>query len=136
MEDHREVHAKRPGEMSMTRFSVGEQVIIRFGRPQGKKAVILKSLPADVYKVKVENGSVLFFTGKGLERKMGAMTPKKTLEQRQKELQLLLADPAGRKELQALVSKYHASSGKLKPPRTSVITYLLVHERERGLISN
>ena len=64
------------------------------------------------------------------------MTPKKTLEERTKELQLLLANPAGRKELQDLASRYEAASGKSKPPRTSVITYILVHERERGLISD
>jgi hypothetical protein len=63
------------------------------------------------------------------------MTSKKTLEQRQKELQSMLADPASRKELQELVSKYHEAGGKSKPPKTSAITYILVHERERGLIS-
>jgi len=52
----------------MTRFAVGEQVIVRFGRQQGQKATIIKSQPADVYQVKVEDGSVLFFTGKGLEK--------------------------------------------------------------------
>jgi hypothetical protein len=64
------------------------------------------------------------------------MTPKKTLEVRTKELQLLLANPAGRKELQELAARYDAASNKLKPLRTSVITYILVHERERGLISD
>ena len=44
-------------------------------------------------------------------------------------------DPAGRKKLQELESTYRAESGKLKPAKTSVITYILVHERERGLIS-
>jgi hypothetical protein len=62
------------------------------------------------------------------------MTPKKTLEERTKELQLLLANPAGRKELQELASRYDAMSGRAKPLKTSVITYILVHERERGLI--
>jgi hypothetical protein len=51
----------------MTRFSVGEQVIIRYGRHQGQKAKILKSLPADGYKVRAEDGSVHFFTSKGLD---------------------------------------------------------------------
>jgi hypothetical protein len=64
------------------------------------------------------------------------MTAKKTLQQRTKELQLRLADPAGRKELQELASRYDAASGKPKPLRTSVITYILVHERQRGLISD
>jgi hypothetical protein len=51
------------------------------------------------------------------------------------ELRSLLGSPAGRKELQELESSYRAESGKLKPAKTSVITYILVHERERGLIS-
>jgi hypothetical protein len=67
-------------------------------------------------------------------REGGIMTAKKTLQQRTKELQLRLTDPAGRKELQELASRYHVASGKLKPLKTSVITYILVHERERGLI--
>jgi hypothetical protein len=46
-----------------------------------------------------------------------------------------LANPAGRKELQELESRYYAASDRPKPLRTSVITYILVHERERGLIS-
>jgi hypothetical protein len=63
------------------------------------------------------------------------MPAKKTVQQREKELQLQLADTAGRNELQKLASLYNAASGKLKPLRTSVITYILVHEREQGLIS-
>ena len=42
--------------------------------------------------------------------------------------------PAGREELQELASRYYAASGKLKPAGASAITYILVHERERGLI--
>jgi hypothetical protein len=53
----------------MTSFSVGEQVVIRFGRQQGQKATIIKSQAPEVYLVKVQDGSVLFFSGKGLERK-------------------------------------------------------------------
>jgi hypothetical protein len=52
----------------MTRFSVGEQVIVRWGREEGQRAKIMQSQPADVYKVKVENGSVRFFSGKGLAK--------------------------------------------------------------------
>jgi hypothetical protein len=62
------------------------------------------------------------------------MPPKKTLQQRQQELQSLLATPAGREELQQLESRYQAASGVLRPVGTSVITFLLVHEREIGLI--
>jgi hypothetical protein len=63
------------------------------------------------------------------------MTATKTLQQRTAELQLRLTNPAGRKDLQDLASQYAAASGKTKPLKTSVITYILVHERERGLIS-
>jgi hypothetical protein len=64
------------------------------------------------------------------------MTPTKTVRQREKELQALLATPAGRQELQSLESRYQEDSGRLKPGRRSVITYLLVHERGQGLISD
>ncbi len=63
------------------------------------------------------------------------MTAKKTLQEREQELRGLLATPAGREELQALVSRYAASSNKLRPARTSAVTYVLVHEREKGLIT-
>ena len=63
------------------------------------------------------------------------MPQAKTLEERQTELRSLLAHPTGRKELQDLESRYHKASGRLKPAKTSVITYILVHEREVGLIS-
>jgi hypothetical protein len=63
------------------------------------------------------------------------MPPKKTIQQREKELQSLLADPAGRKELEKLESSYYAAGGRMRPQRASIITYILVHERERGLIS-
>jgi len=62
------------------------------------------------------------------------MTVKKTLPNREKELQSLLATPDGKKELQELASRYNASSGLLRPPSASVITYILVHERTKGLI--
>jgi hypothetical protein len=62
------------------------------------------------------------------------MPPKKTLQQRQKELQALLATPAGRKELQGLESRYYAASGRLRPANTSAITYILVYERAQDLI--
>jgi hypothetical protein len=63
------------------------------------------------------------------------MPQTKTLQQRETELRSLLANPTGRKELHDLESRYHEASGRLKPAKTSVITYILVHERERGLIS-
>lgn len=63
------------------------------------------------------------------------MTPTKTLPDREKELQLLLTTAAGREEIQELASRYHAASGKVRPANTSAITYILVHERQLGLIS-
>ncbi len=57
--------------MFMTHFSVGEAVIIRYGRQQGQKGIIIRSQLADVYMVKVENGSILFYSGKGLEKRKG-----------------------------------------------------------------
>ena len=64
------------------------------------------------------------------------MSAKKTLHDREKELQSLLATAAGREELEELVSRYQEAGGRLRPPSTSVITYILVCERERGLIIN
>jgi hypothetical protein len=62
------------------------------------------------------------------------MPVKKPLPEREKELQALLATLAGRKELQALESRYRAVNGRPRLTGTSVITYILVHEREHGLI--
>jgi hypothetical protein len=62
------------------------------------------------------------------------MAPKKTLQEREKELRSLLATPAGRDELQEMASRYCTVSGKVKPAGTSAITYIVVHEREQGLI--
>jgi ribosomal protein L24 len=47
---------------------VGDQVIIRWGKQQGQKAIILKSLLTDGYKVKIEDGSIRYFSAKGLEK--------------------------------------------------------------------
>jgi hypothetical protein len=54
--------------MFMTRFAVGEQVTIRFGKHQGQKAKIVKSQTADAYRVRIENGFVLCYTWKGLAK--------------------------------------------------------------------
>jgi hypothetical protein len=62
------------------------------------------------------------------------MSAKKTLQEREQELRPLLGSPAGRKELQELAARYYAASGRLKPAGTSAITYILVYEREQGLI--
>ena len=58
----------------------------------------------------------------------------KTLQQREKELQSLMATPAGRQELQELARRYQAAGGRMRPANTSLITYILVHERGQGLI--
>jgi hypothetical protein len=63
------------------------------------------------------------------------MSPKKTLHEREHELRSLLATLAGREELQQLASRYYVAGGRLKPAGTSAITYILVYEREQGLIS-
>ncbi len=62
------------------------------------------------------------------------MTPTKSLPQREKELQSLLATPAGRDELEELASRYCAAGGSMRPEGASVVTYILVYERGRGLI--
>jgi hypothetical protein len=62
------------------------------------------------------------------------MTSNKTLVLREKELQALMATPAGRNELLELEARYYAAGGRLRPEKASLITYLLVYERERGLI--
>ena len=59
---------------------------------------------------------------------------KKTLAERQGELQVLLATPAGRAELQKLESRYAVTARSPRATRASIITYLLVYEREHGLI--
>jgi hypothetical protein len=64
------------------------------------------------------------------------MTPKQTLSEREKELQSLLATPVGRDEIHKLAAWYCTASGQPRPAGTSVITYILVHERGRGLIGN
>ena len=64
------------------------------------------------------------------------MTLKKTLQQREKELQALLATPAGQAELQELETLYTAKDSQPRSRRSSIITYLLVYEREHGLIAN
>ena len=62
------------------------------------------------------------------------MTPTKSVPQREKELQALLATAAGRLQLDELASRYAAAGGRMRPEGTSVVTYILVHERQHGLI--
>jgi hypothetical protein len=64
------------------------------------------------------------------------MQAKKTLQERQTELQTLLKTREGQAELEALATRYHAATGRARYEGRSLITYILVHERERGLIIN
>jgi hypothetical protein len=64
------------------------------------------------------------------------VTPKKTLQQREKELRSLLATPAGKDQLEELAFRYSAEGGGFRREKASVITYILVHERECGLIGS
>jgi hypothetical protein len=54
--------------MFMTRFAVGDQVVIRYGRHRGQKAKIIKNQLADNYTVRVEDGFVRLYTAKGLAK--------------------------------------------------------------------
>jgi hypothetical protein len=60
----------------------------------------------------------------------------KTLTEREKELQAFLRTAEGKVQLEALASRYHASGGRPRPPGTSIVTYILVYEREHGLIQS
>jgi hypothetical protein len=64
------------------------------------------------------------------------MDLKKTLGQREKELQALIITAAGRAEIEELSARYGAASGRMRPERSSAITYILVHERQIGLIAD
>jgi len=61
------------------------------------------------------------------------MTAAKSLREREQELQAQLLTPGGPAELERLADSYAAAGGG---PRsgTSVITYILVYERGRGII--
>jgi hypothetical protein len=63
------------------------------------------------------------------------MASKKTLAQREKELQSLMGTPVGQAELQALALRYCAAGGRTRVAHASVITYILIHERLNGLIN-
>jgi hypothetical protein len=64
------------------------------------------------------------------------MTVKKTRLAREKELQTLLGSLTGKAELEALADRYAASSPRIRPARMSVVTYILVCERERHMIAD
>jgi hypothetical protein len=58
----------------------------------------------------------------------------KTLQAREAELRLLMSTPEGRREIRGLADRYRAAGGSMRPEKTSVITYIIVHERGQGLI--
>jgi hypothetical protein len=62
------------------------------------------------------------------------MPQTKTRHEREKELQALMRTPEGRAVLEELACRCQSDSGRARPGRTSVITYILVHERAQGLI--
>jgi len=62
------------------------------------------------------------------------MPQKKTLREREKELHALLTHAAGQELLSTLEARYEAKGGRVRPPDTSVVTYILMYEREQGLI--
>ncbi|MFL5341389.1 MAG: hypothetical protein ACJ8F7_14690 [Gemmataceae bacterium] len=62
------------------------------------------------------------------------MPSEKTLAQREKELQTLLATMEGQIELAALAARYQAAGGRPRAERSSVITYILIHERLNGML--
>jgi hypothetical protein len=62
------------------------------------------------------------------------MHPKMSLLQRERQLQSMLATAAGRDALRDLSNRYAAAGGRVRPERASLVTYILVHERERSLI--
>ncbi len=62
------------------------------------------------------------------------MTPKKTVSAREKELQAMIATQGDRARLEKLEARYAAAGGRLRARSGSLITHLLVYEREHGLI--
>lgn len=64
------------------------------------------------------------------------MSQTKTLAARQAELQDLMATPAGRDRLEQIADGYRQDRGWQGPGQTSVISFIIVHERQLGLIKD
>lgn len=62
------------------------------------------------------------------------MVATKTVQEREKELKALLATEAGRAELEEMATRYAAAGGRIWPTGRSVVTYIIVHERQFGLV--
>jgi hypothetical protein len=63
------------------------------------------------------------------------MTGKKTVRERERELRALMATAEGRAQVDDLAARYVAEGGGFRPGRSSVVTYIIVYERTRGLIA-
>ena len=50
----------------MRPFSVGEQVVVRYGSRGGQQARVVEKQPADVYKVRFPDGAHLYYSRTGL----------------------------------------------------------------------
>lgn len=66
---------------------------------------------------------------------MTASKPTKKLHVRERELYALHATPLGLMELRSMATSYARASGKPFGDGESVITYILIHERDQDLIS-
>ena len=62
------------------------------------------------------------------------MPAAKSRQVREAELVALLATPDGRAELDRLAARYAEAAGSIRAPRASIVTYIIVHERQAGLI--
>jgi hypothetical protein len=74
-----------------------------------------------------------FFLSSKIERT--TMAKLKTIQERQSELQTLLATPAGQEELRKLETRWQTAGERPRASKESVITYILVHERTHGRIA-
>lgn len=61
--------------------------------------------------------------------------PTKKLDARERELYALIATQLGRMELKSIADEYARASGTPFPAGESIITFILVFERDRGMIS-
>src|ERR1700733_850294 len=107
-------------------------VLSEVGRPQG---LGVDRLELDQHTDIREVQAVVDDWPRPPERAQGTVMQRPmTLQDREKELQSLFATPAGRAELQELAARYEFDGGRVRPEKTSVVTYILVHERGKGLI--
>lgn len=81
-----------------------------------------------------ERSSVTGIPGTAELKKAAGSELPPTFQQRKEVLQALAATPVGRNELDVLASQYQTESGKPRPESTPVLTYILLHEQEQGLI--